>query len=293
MAATDGPLKRLVSMFSSDFAAWLLHADVREVRPLNVELAAETLAVDQVFHVTLADGRETLLHIEFQGRGSRAPMRWRVLEYMARLAVTYRLALLSVVIYVGRGVGEQDTGNYQIQSPTGVVSLAWQYEVIRLWQMPAETLLALNRPALLLLVGQTQITQPETVLPRVVSRLQEEPEGEHRQQLVIGFLALLAEEEWLHMVKQLLAEDWLIDESPYLQGVLEEGRQEGSLFTRQRDILTVLAARFELSDAVRQQVEQQIATHTDETSLATLLVMAAQSTDLAAFLVALMRPEQR
>ena len=238
MAETDGPLKRLVSMFSNDFAAWLLHA-------------------------------------------------------MARLAVTYRLALLSVVIYVGRGVGEQDTGNYQIQSPTGIVSLAWQYEVIRLWQMPAETLLTLNRPALLPLVGQTQIAQPEVVLPRVVSRLQEEPEGEHRQQFVIGFLALLAEEEWLHMVKQLLAEDWLIDGSPYLQGVLEEGRQEGSLFTRQRDILTVLAARFELSEAARQQVEQQIATHTDETSLAALLVMAAQSTDLAAFLVALMRPEQR
>ena len=61
----------------------------------------ETLAVDQVFHITLADGREALLHIEFQGRSSRAPMRWRVLEYMVRLAVNYRLRLLSVVIYVG------------------------------------------------------------------------------------------------------------------------------------------------------------------------------------------------
>lgn len=93
------------------------------------------------------------------------------------------------------------------------------------------------------------------------------------------------------MMKQLLAEDWLIDESPYLQGILEEGRQEGTLSTRQRDILTVLTARFELSDALRSQVEQQIATYTDETSLATLLVRAAQSTDLAEFLAALRRPD--
>ena len=146
-------------MFSADFAAWLLHTDVREVRPLNMELPAETLAVDQVFHVMLADGREALLHIEFQGRSSQAPMRWRVLEYMSRLAVTYRLDMLSVVIYLGHGVGAQDTGRYQMHSPTGTITLAWQYEVVRLWEMPAETLLALQRPALLPLIGQTRITQ--------------------------------------------------------------------------------------------------------------------------------------
>jgi hypothetical protein len=118
MADTDGPLKRLVSTFSTDFASWLLKAEMREARPLNVELPGETLAVDQVFHITLADGRETLLHIEFQGCSSRAPMRWRVLEYMVRLVVNYRIELLSVVISVGYGVGAQDTGQYQVKSPT-------------------------------------------------------------------------------------------------------------------------------------------------------------------------------
>ena len=101
------------------------------------------------------------------------------------------------------------------------------------------------------------------------------------------------------MVKQLLAEDWLIDESPYLQRIREEGREEGrgegreegreegSLLTRQRDILTVLTARFELSDAVRQQVEHHLATQTDEAALATLLRLAAQSPNLTAFLAAI------
>jgi predicted transposase YdaD len=67
MAATDHPLKRLVSLFIHDFAAWLLHSPVRAARPLNVELPANTIATDQVFRVTLADGRDLVLHIEFQG----------------------------------------------------------------------------------------------------------------------------------------------------------------------------------------------------------------------------------
>src|SRR5882672_9040484 len=122
--------------------------------------------------------------------------------------------------------------------------------------MSAESLLALQRAALMPLVGQTRITQPQEVLPTVVALIQQEPDAERRQQLMTG----------------LLTEDWLVDESPYLRRI----REEGSLATRRRDILTVLAARFALSETVRQQVEQRLATYTDETILATLLTAAAR-----------------
>jgi hypothetical protein len=105
---------------------------------------------------------------------------------------------------------------------------------------------------------------------------------------VTGLLTLLAEEEWVGMVERLLTEDWLVDESPYLRRI----REEGSLTTRRRDILTVLAARFALPETVRQQVEQRLATYTDETVLATLLTAAARSAQLAEFLAVLMGPEQ-
>ncbi|HEY7496665.1 MAG TPA: hypothetical protein VIH59_36865 [Candidatus Tectomicrobia bacterium] len=98
MADTDSPLKQLVSVFITDFAAWLLQAEVREAHPLNVEWPAETLATDQVFHITLADGRTLVLHIAFQGRTSHQPMEWRMLEYMVRLAHAHQLDLWSVVI---------------------------------------------------------------------------------------------------------------------------------------------------------------------------------------------------
>ncbi len=81
MAATDSPLKHLVSAFITDLAAWLLQTPVREVRPLNAELPAATLAADQVFQVTPATtGQPLLLHLEFQGHGSRPPLPWRMLE---------------------------------------------------------------------------------------------------------------------------------------------------------------------------------------------------------------------
>jgi hypothetical protein len=50
------------------------------------------------------------------------------------------------------------------------------------------------------LVGQTQIAQPQEVLPMVVARIQQEPDAERRQQLVTGLLALLAAEEWVRRV---------------------------------------------------------------------------------------------
>ena len=73
MPETDIPLKLLVQDFASDFAAWLLDVDITDVydvRPLKVELPADAVRSDTVFHVVLASGQRTLLHVEFQGRRS-------------------------------------------------------------------------------------------------------------------------------------------------------------------------------------------------------------------------------
>src|SRR5262245_16884593 len=138
MAETDSLLKRLVSTFMLDFASWLLGTAVQTARPLQSELPGTTVAVDQVFQVTLASGRNLLLHLEFQGRRTHEPMQWRMLEYMPRLAHLYRLDLQSVVLYIGRGAGADDTGSYQVNGLDDTPVLAWRYRVLRLWQLRAE-----------------------------------------------------------------------------------------------------------------------------------------------------------
>jgi predicted transposase YdaD len=300
MAETDSPLKRLVQFFITDFAAWLLQTPVREVFPLNVELPTATLAVDQAFRVTLGNGQALLLHIEFQGRSSRPPLPWRMLEYMARLAYTHRLAMRSVVFYVGHGAGADDPGHHQVDDADGEATLAWRYQVIRLWQMTAEELLALESPALLALVGQTRFEQPEDILPRVIIRLRRVPDAERRGRLLTALLALLPDEEMVTMVERLLENDVLLLDTPYLRRIREEGREEGrqegrlegALGMRRRDILQALALRFTPNDPVYRQVAQRLEQVTDETLLEALFAAAIRSDSMTAFLIALDRTHQ-
>ena len=288
---------------------------MRDAHPLNVELPAETLAADQVFQVTLADGHTLVLHIEFQGRTSHEPMEWRMLEYIVRLAHTHRLDLWSVVIYVGRGAGAGDTGSYQVNGPDDMPTLVWRYRVIRLWQMHAEELLAVGRPALLALVGQTQMEMPETVLPDVVARLRGVTDPESRGRLLAALTALIPEEEMIAMVERLIDREELLLDTPFLRRIREEGREEGraegraaghaeglhaglaeghtvgrvegALAARRRSILDVLVVRFDPPSSVYQRIEQQLETDTDEAHLAQLLAAATRVESVAAFQAAL------
>ncbi len=80
MGAYDRLLKQLIADFRYDFATWLLGREVDAVDPVTIELPAESLRADMVFRVQLRDGQPVLLHIEFQGRTSRRPMPWRMLD---------------------------------------------------------------------------------------------------------------------------------------------------------------------------------------------------------------------
>jgi len=283
MADLDSPLKQLVSAFIADFAAWLLHADVREAHALNVELPGGMLTADQVFHVTLADGRALVLHIEFQGRASHQPMKWRMLEYMARLASIHHLDVWSAVLYVGRGAGIDDTGNYQLIGPDGAVTLSWYYQVVRLWAMQAEELVAVGRPALLALVGQTQIERPEVLLPQIVTHIRNVSDVEIRGRLLTALVALISQEEIIAMVERLLEEDGLLLDTPYLRRM----RAEGALMARRQSVLDVLRLRFDPPVSVYQQLERYLETITDEAQLEKLLAVAVRGESVADFQAAM------
>jgi len=245
MAETDSLLKRLVSTFLLDFASWLLGTAVQTARPLQSELPGTTVAVDQVFQVTLANDRELLLHLEFQGRRSHEPMPWRMLEYMPRLARLHRLDLESVVMYVGRGAGADDTGIYQVNGLDGTPVLAWRYRVIRLWQTPAEELMAARQVAPLALLGQTQMARPEVILPEVVNRMRRVADEALRSHLLAALVALLPEEEMVSMVDRLLEEEdeWLL-ELPFQRRIRAEGHAEGRREGEAEVLLRQLHFRF-------------------------------------------------
>ncbi|MCG8347185.1 MAG: hypothetical protein MI924_05330, partial [Chloroflexales bacterium] len=212
MAVTDHPLKRLVALAAVDFATWFLGAEVRQVEPRSIQLTAnpEPVDADQVLLVTLADGREALLHLEFQGPGSHKPMPMRILDYMSRLVQAYReIPIHSAVLYLG-GAGRTDTGEHQVVGLDGRVQLAWTYLAVQLWQMDANALLALDRPGLLALIGQTRITQPKQIVSQAIARITTSTSGELRQRLLEELLLLCADEEVAIMAEQLIEREGLL-----------------------------------------------------------------------------------
>lgn len=287
MPQTDTPFKLLVSEFAPDFAAWLLdvdEADVRRVQPLNIELPAGAVRTDTAFRVTLADGRVTLLHIEFQGRRSERPMPLRMLDYLSRLAQQESGYLCSAVFYVGDGAGAGDEGTHRVDCPDGSLTLAWHYRVIRLWQMRAEELLALGQPALLALIGQTRIEEPERVLPQVVATIRQRPDEGERVRLLAALTSLMRDEEVLKMVEKLvevIERDLMLD-TPFLRRIREEGWAEGLAAMRQGG-LDVLAERFDPPATHYRQIEAQLETITDLEQLRALLQAAIRVTDVADF----------
>ena len=198
MAKTDQPFKRLITLIGREFAAWVLNMDVRSVKLLSSEHTSipDPIHSDLLFEVTLADGRTGLMPVEFQGRSSARPVRFRVLDYMTRITINEEPDILHcVVLYVGKSSHATDTGTHQIDGLKDYPTFLWHYQVIHLWKMRAEELLRLERPALLPLVGQTQIDHPELIIPEVVARLKAVPDATYRNQLIDEFLALMDEEQ--------------------------------------------------------------------------------------------------
>ena len=271
------------------------------VRPTNIALlpSEEEIRADEVFDVTLTDGRILNLHIDFQGISSHRPMSWRMLDYISRIAETYRRDVCSVVIYVGNGAGSDDKGRHQVKCFDGKVILSWRYRVIHLWKMKAQKLLKLNRPALMALIGQTQVDNPQKLLPQVVKRLRAVADDETRGRLFTALLALMNDKEMIDMIERMIARDNLILDTPYIRRWREEGFKEGRedgreeghkeglkeglVIARRRTLLEVLASRFEPPLPFYQEIEERLSTVTNEMNLKTLLTTAVQSEDLTAF----------
>ncbi|MDM8563978.1 hypothetical protein QUF54_11560, partial [Candidatus Marithioploca araucensis] len=216
---------------------------------------------------------------------------------------TYHRDVCSVVIYVGNGAGSNDKGEHQVKCSDGEIILSWRYRVIHLWKMKAEKLLKLNRPALLALIGQTQIDNPKKLLPQVVKRLRAVADDEMRGRLFTALLALMNDKEMIDMIERMIARDNLLLDTPYirrwreegfkdgleegfedgLEKGLKKGRTEGSVSARHRDLLDVLMLRFEPSLPVYHEIEEGLSTITNERNLKTLLTTAVQSEDLTVF----------
>jgi predicted transposase YdaD len=294
MAETDSPLKQLVTCCIAEFAAWVMKTDISSVTPCPVELQPSTTSIDSdlIFEVTTNDNQTVLLHFEFQGPKTHKPMHIRMLHYMTRMTDEYRgKRMINVVLYVGQGAGQHDTGEHHTYAPDGTPALSWRYQVIHLWRMEAEELLAVGHPGLLALVGQTRIREPHVVIPQVVKRLKAVENQEKWARLFSALLTLTGDSEVLTMIEQLIEDENILLDTPFLQRICkhereevrEEVREEGARMMLRAIILETVRERFMLAKEIVASCEQALATVINEDHLRALFKAALQATSYDAF----------
>jgi hypothetical protein len=138
--------------------------------------------------------------------------------------------------------------------------------------------LAMGRPALLALVGQTRITQPEVVLPQVIDTFKTVPDREQQYRLFNAFVDLMGDEELLTMVEKMLENEELLIDTPFLRRMQREREQ-----TMRQNILEILQMRFSLTAEHGQQIKAVLEQMTGEPRLHALFQAAVQLERLAAF----------
>jgi predicted transposase YdaD len=162
--------------------------------------------------------------------------------------------------------------------------------VVPLWQLEAETLLALNRPALLALIGQTRIQQPQQTIPQAVASLVQGTSGEQRERLLAEFLLLCTDEEIATMAEQIITRDYGLPETPMMRKLREQGREEGREEERHEMVLRLLTRRCgPLSAETTTQVQQLHAEQLLE--LADALLDFTSASDLEQWLAIYGKPD--
>jgi hypothetical protein len=153
--------------------------------------------------------------------------------------------------------------------------------------MKSEELVEMDKPTLLGLIGQTQITEPETLLPKVVKMVKTLPKVEMQKRLFTEMLLLIEDKEVLKMLERLIENENLLLNTPMMRRLrtqgFEEGLEKGGLNKSHADILKIVDVRFQPQSPLRQQFEQQLALIVNETMLDMLLMTAVQCQTIVEF----------
>jgi predicted transposase YdaD len=216
----DATLKELVAAYPQDWAAHLGLSSA-SVEVIDADLSAVTAGADRVLRVR--EPSPWLLHLEFQAsRDEGLPL--RVLKYNVLLQDRHEQPVESVILLLRRQAEDARlTGRFQRVSPRGR-RLEFDYEVIRLWQQPVDSILA-GGLGTLPLAPLAQVTRP--ALPAIIRRMEERVQREAAPAaaatLWTSTYLLMGLRYPRELAIQLLQGVRAMKESSTYQAILEEG----------------------------------------------------------------------
>jgi predicted transposase/invertase (TIGR01784 family) len=191
------------------------------------------------------------LHIEFQTQPD-AEIPFRTIDYRIRGYRRFpQKEMHQVVIYLNRTNSELVYQNTFTLSRT-----RHEFEIIRLWEQPAE--IFLNKPGLLPFAALSNTPNPEQILNQVASEINEISDNRTQSNVAASTAILAGLVLNKDLIRRILRSD-IMRESPIYQEILQEGeekgkaegRQEGRAETLQQVATNLLSTGMALEDISR------------------------------------------
>ena len=288
----DSTLKQIVDLLAPDWIRWLaprlgLPADV-SASPLDADLSTVQPVADKVFRLDPPGSGVVLLEVQSAWAGDLPD---RLLLYSVLLEQRHGGPVYAVAVLLRRDANSPSLGGTLTRThPGGRAYLRFEYEVIRVWDLPADALLAggLGTAPLGLLTDDAAPRLGELV-QRFADRVAAEvPSVETQNVLLTGSYILMGMRYDKDTIHPLFHGIQKMRESSTYQAILEEGleeglelgREEGEIASRQQDVLDLLEER---SGAVPTDVAARVRGCRDAARLRTVLrqcVRIAAAADL-------------
>ena len=249
MGNADISGKRTISIYNEAWVRWLLQEQEIEVEAeLSGEFQFVARASDSLLKVHDKDGNSFLSLAELQLRFERK-MSLRLSIYAGLGRYKYNLPVHVTVIYLLPAPDGTDVPTAFHAEFMGQVGHQ-DFQVIRLWELEAEAVLAFNNPALLPFVPLMRGGGTEEVLRRCAARIREEPSALELETILAMFASYVLDNS---VIKRILRwEMQIVKESPILQEVFkerfEEGHRVGKKEATLESLYQVLSLRFQMKE---------------------------------------------
>jgi hypothetical protein len=201
------------------------------VKLLNVDLSTVTTAADLV--LGLGETPEEIIHLDFQSSAAA----WKhadVMVYNALLFAHYHVPVHSVVVLLRPQAGHSNiNGVIRYAARPGRGGMEFGYEVVRLWERPAEELLAADLGvAPLAMLGRLPEGQPleeglAAVARRVVERLTQEAPPDRAKKLLTDALLLTGLRVRRDAAVRIFRGVRAMEESDTYLMILDQGEERG------------------------------------------------------------------
>ncbi|MEZ4631342.1 MAG: hypothetical protein R2880_11630 [Deinococcales bacterium] len=160
--------------------------------------------------------------------------------------------------------------------------------MIRLEELAAKDLLALEKPTLLSLIGlSVKFEEPEKELRQAVARIRQESDNEDKRLLLNTLISLIRDKELIRMVQEWSSTSEYLDSLPFRQMMREEvlakEREEGTIETLRQNIMSVLICVLEVVDEVRKECDELLASIGRSSLIARVISVKSNSSKFGEF----------